>query len=223
MLHYFWIGILLASLFSFTSLGFQTQRLQTDPPGIGPFSRMSMRLVKRLLLARVDVLDLEVHFGLETAEHLGAIADGRNLTVPLENSIAEIATRSQDAYIRLRFLRDIELRRFLKEAQESAALVYKAKIISRETFREISHSLPTRFGNLQGRGIKKDDLMLYRVRGNGLRTIYRGIDGRVYIDQEEHGEQRRLALLGSYFVPDSEFRNSLIRSLFSGKPQLPSH
>jgi hypothetical protein len=183
---------------------------------------MSMTLVKRLLFVRVDVLDLEVHFGLETAGRLEAVAVGRELTTPLENSIAEIATQSKDAYIRLRFLRDIDLNRFIKGAQENTEMVYKANIITRHTFKEITRRLSDWYSGLEGRGIKKDDLMLYRVRGDGLRTIYRGRDGKVYIDQEAYGAQRRLALMGSYFAPNSDFRDRLIRSLFSSQPEARS-
>jgi hypothetical protein len=175
---------------------------------------MSMTLVKSLLFVRVEVLDLEVHFGLETAKRLESVANGRDLTPPLVNSIADIATRSTDAYIRLRFLRDIDLDRFIKGARENAKKVYEAKLIKRNTYKEIVRGLPIWYSNLEGRGIKKDDLMLYRVQGDALRTIFRGNDGKVYLDQRGEGEEQRLAVLGSYFVPRSEFRETLIRSLF---------
>jgi hypothetical protein len=188
---------------------------QTDLPSNEPYSRMSMRLVKSLFFVRVDVLDLEVHFGLETTRRLESIVTGKDLTAPLESSIADIATQSKDAYIRLRFLRNIDLDRFIKGARENTKKVYEAKLIERNTYEEIVRELPVWYSKLQGRGIKKDDLMLYRVKGNGLRTIYRGNDGQVYFDQEGQGEERRLAVLGSYFAPRSDFRENLIRSLFS--------
>ena len=175
---------------------------------------MSMTLVKSLFFVHVDVLDLDVYFGLDTSNRLEAVANGRELTAPLANSIAEIATQSQDAYIRLRFLRDIELDRFIKEARQNIKMVYEAHIITKQTYDEIVQGLPSWYSSLKARGIKRDDLMLYRVRGDGLRTIYRGNDGKVYLDQQGHGEQHRLALLGGYFVPKSDFRDSLILSLF---------
>jgi hypothetical protein len=185
---------------------------------------MSMTLVKRLLFVQVDVLDLEVHFGVETAGRLEAAATGRDLTPPLEDSIAEIATASKDAYIRLRFLRDIDLDRFIEGAKENTELVYEANIITKNTYQEITKGLPEWYSGLKGRGIKRNDTMLYRIRGDGLRTIYRGVDGTIYMDQEGSGAQRRLAALGSYFAPKSNFRKSLIRSLFLGQEralQLP--
>jgi hypothetical protein len=216
------VAAVLCFLFGVTSFGVQPKVVQNEPPGTGPFSRMSMTLVKRLLFVRVDVLDLEVYFGVETSGRLEAVANGRELTLPLENSIAEIATRSKDAYIRLRFLRDIGLNRFLEEAKGNTKMAFKANIISESTYKEISQKLPGWYSGLEGRGIKKDDLMLYRVQGDGLRTIYRGKDGRVYVDQEQYGQERRLAVLGSYFAPKSDFRDSLIRSLFSSPLQGPS-
>ena len=206
-----------ASLVAFFFVTFFTGRSvspQTDLPVNEPFSRMSMTLVESLLFARVDVLDLEVHFGVETANRLESLADGRALTTPLANSIADIATQSRDANIRLRFLRDIDLDRFIDRACRNTRKVYEAKLINKDTYEEIARSLPIWYSSLQERGIKKDDLMLYRVQGDGLRTIFRGNDGKVYVDQRGQGEERRLAILGSYFVPKSEFRDHLIRSLF---------
>ena len=203
-------------------LAFQDHGMQTHPTGTEPFSRMSMTLAKRLLFVQVDVLDLDVYFGFETAGRLEAAATGRDLTLPLENSIAEIATASRDAYIRLRFLRDLDLNRFIKGARENTELVYEANIIDRNTYQEIMERLPDWYSGLKGRGIKKDDLLLYRVQGDRLRAIYRGVDGRVYLDQTGNGAQRRLAILGSYFAPKSDFRKSLIRSLFLSQGEAAS-
>jgi hypothetical protein len=181
-----------------------------------------MTLAKSLLFVRVDVVDLEVRFGLETASQLEAAAGGRDLTPPLLHSIARIATQSQDASIHLRFLRDIDLDRFISGARKNTKLVYKAGIIKKETYHEIAERLPFWYSFLRTRGIKTDDLMIYRIQGDSLRTIYRGSDGKVYLDLQGQGQERCLAVLGSYFVPGSEFRDSLIRSLFDWPSSRPS-
>jgi len=162
----------------------------------------------------VDVLDLEVHFGLETTERFQAVVRGKDHDPSMADSIAEIATRSRDANIRLHFLRNISLDQFVKGAIKNAKKVYEANIITKETYEKITEELPVLYSVLKERGIRKHDQMLYRIRDDGFRTIYSGVDGTIYLDQQNHEEQHRLALLGGYFVSKSEFREHLIRSLF---------
>ncbi|MGW8181633.1 MAG: hypothetical protein ACWGQW_23125, partial [bacterium] len=152
--------IVLSALLIVTTLTAQTENRNATIPSNAPFSSMSMTLVKSLLFVRVDVLDLEVHFGLDTTDRLEAIAEGRHLTPPIADSIAEAAIQSKDAYIRLRFLRNIDLNRFVKGAQENAKKVYEAGMITKRTYEEIVQEFPGWYSSLEGRGIRKDDLML---------------------------------------------------------------
>jgi hypothetical protein len=41
------------------------------------------------------------------------------------------------------------------------------------------------------------------------------------LDQVDIGPERRLAVLGSYFAPESDFREGLVRSLFEDNPGRP--
>ena len=211
-----WVLLLSAAIVSgiFSFSGAIQGEPETGPVGVGPFSRMSMTLVKSVLFVPVNVLDLDVHFGFETTKRFQALAHGQEFDPSLADSIAEVATHSQDAYIRLRFLRNISLNRFIEGTLKNARKVYEADIITKDTFEEITAALPTLYSELKTRGIKKHDLMLYRIHDDGFRTIYRGVDGTIYLDQQNYETQHRLALLGGYFVSKSEFREHLIHSLF---------
>ena len=56
--------------------------------------------------------------------------------------------------------------------------------------------------------------MFYRIRGESLRAVFRGVDGTIYVDQEGKGRLFPLSVLGSYFVEKSKFRKGLLQSLF---------
>ena len=74
--------------------------------------------------------------------------------------------------------------------------------------------MPVWFGFLEVEGASKGDEILYRIRGDSLRTVYRTVGQEVLLDQVDVGPERRMAVLGSYFAPGSDFRKGLIRSLF---------
>jgi hypothetical protein len=206
------LRISLALLFSFATLSAQ-ERSDMGAIEAGPFSKMSMRFAEKFLFARVDILDLDIQFGLDTARQFEELTSRRNLDAGLTNAIAAVAARSQDAYIRLHFLRDVDLDRFIKKARDNTKAVFEAGLITREDYEEISSNLPLWYSVLEKRGIKKNDMMLYRVKGDSLHIVHRGLDGTVFIDQRDQGAERRLALLGGYFVPTSEFCKSLVNSL----------
>ena len=61
--------------------------------------------------------------------------------------------------------------------------------------------------------MREGDALLYRVRGDTLHSGYRAVTGELLLQQADVGPERRLAVLGSYFVPGSSFREALLDSL----------
>jgi hypothetical protein len=104
---------------------------------------------------------------------------------------------------------------FVKGARENAERALKAGLIQQVFFEEICHQLPIWYSFMNGRGILEGDEMFHQIKGDTLRSVYRGTDGKILMDQTQFGEQRRLALLGSYLVQKSDFRQGLIESLFT--------
>ncbi len=180
----------------------------------GPFARMSTLYEKSFLFFSIDVLSLEVRFGSEVAEKVKSLVQNGDEPSKFADSIADTALHAQDAFVHIRFLRDISLDRFIKEARESTKLVREAGIIDNPSYEHISKNLPIWYASLAKRGISEGDEMFYRIRGESLRAVYRGVDGTIYVDQEDKGRLFPLAILGGYFVEKSKFRKGLLQSLF---------
>jgi hypothetical protein len=173
---------------------------------------MSTTLERRVLLGSADVLSIEIQFGSEVSSRLRTLVRQPGLPTGLADSIANTAMHSRDAFVEIRFLRDIGLGLFVQEARRTARRVCDAGVIDETTYKEISRNLPVWYSPLRNRGIKKNDRMSYRILNDTLRTVYRGESGEVYLDQINHGSVPRLTVLGGYFVEQSDFRDGLINS-----------
>lgn len=180
----------------------------------GPFARMSTLYEKSFLFLKVDVLNVEVRFGSEVAEKVKSFVQSGDEPSKFADSIADTAIHAQDAFVHIRFLRNIRLKRFIQEARESTKLVREAGIIDNPSYEHISNNLPIWYGSLAKRGIREGDEMFYRIRGESLRAVFRGVDGTIYVDLEDKGSLFSLAVLGGYFVEKSKFRKGLLQSLF---------
>lgn len=188
-----------------------TPPLDTASLAEGPYARMHMLWEKTFL--KVDVLTLDVRVGEETAARLGPLAGGRSYSKRLADSLAAAALDARDAFVRIRFERNVSLDQFLDGVRGNLRKARDAGIIGAATYDTISSGLPRWFAFLRERGIHDGDRILYRIRGDTLRTAFVARDGDVLLDQTDLGAERRLAVLGSYFVRGSDFRDGLIRSL----------
>ena len=186
--------------------------MDTSSLGAGRYSHMWMLLEKTIF--QVDVLTLDVRFGVEDTRRIERLAAGRRHSRDLEEAIAQIAIHTRDAYMTIEFRREVSLEQFVDGVREDLGRVPKAGIISQADYEEISANLPIWFAFLEERRIWKGDRIEYRVRGDSLRTRFVSRDGEVLLDQVDAGESPRLAVLGSYFVRGSSFRKELIESLF---------
>jgi hypothetical protein len=186
-------------------------RLELDTASLaaGPFATMSTRLEKTIF--RVDVLDLTLRFGPETAGRLETLVRARPPGV--EDSVARAAVETRDAFARIVFLREVRLGPFVDGVRENMRKAREAGILAPEAYDAIAAALPRWFAFLEERRIRKGDQILYRIRDDSLRTVFLGGDGHVWLDQVDVGPERRLAVLGSYFARGSDFRDGLVRSL----------
>lgn len=189
--------------------------MDTTPPSSGPFSRMRTLFEKTIF--KVDVLTLEVGLGEEDTRRLEAIAAGRRYSAQLADTIAEVAIHSQDAWARIVFKRGASLDQFVDGVLDNLKKAREAEIIDAEAYDLVAEGLPRWFAFLAKRRIQKGDQILYRIAGDTLRTQFRAADGEILLDQSDVGSERRLAVLGSYFVRKSDFREGLIKSLFPGE------
>lgn len=192
--------------------GAQAVGMDTASLGDGPYARMEMLLERTIF--RVNVLTLELRLGRETTDRLRRLLEGREATEARADSAARIAARATDALARIEFRRGIGLGRFLDGVRGNMRKAMEAGYLTGEEYGRISSSLPRWFAFLEERKILDRDELLYRIRGDTLRTVFRTRDRRVLLDQTDVGPERRLAVLGGYFAEGSDFREDLIRSLF---------
>lgn len=188
--------------------------IDTSTLGRGPFSTMSMEYQRHLLFLKFHVFKLEIQFGSAVAGRIEREAKGKTFSAAIEQKLASIALEAEDALIQLRFLRDIDIGHFLDKALETTEKVYQDRLISQDLYQELERELPNYYACLNERGIRIGDSMFYRIIGDHLRVVYESADGQVLIDQTQSGREHILAVLGGYFVPKSEFRKDLIRSIF---------
>jgi hypothetical protein len=62
--------------------------------------------------------------------------------------------------------------------------------------------------------MERGDRIHYVLRGDSLFSSYTRADGTVELNDIRVGPERRLSLLGGYFVPKTNFRDGLIDQLF---------
>jgi hypothetical protein len=165
---------------------------------------------------KVDVLTVEVWLGDGDAQRIQEMVAAGRYSSDVADAVAEVAIHSEDALVRLEFVRDASFEQFLDGVDENLRLVPRAGIIPDADYQQISDNLPRWFAFLAERGIHKGDKITYRIRGDALRTRYLAADGQVLLDQTDVGSSARLSVLGSYFVEKSEFRRGLVSSLFAG-------
>ena len=191
------------------------QSLSTAPPvdttGVAPTPRLHTLLEKTIF--QVDILTLEVRFGPETAARLDSLARGRSYSDALADSVLAVVLDAPDAWARMEFQRDFGFDRFQEGMTGSIRAAVKAGIVTPATYDSIASSIPEWYDFLPARGVNDGDEILYRVRADTLRTVYRGADGRILLDQVVVGPNRGRGLLGGWFAPESDFREGLVKSL----------
>lgn len=187
--------------------------LDTASLGHGPYSSMHTLLEKTIF--KVDVLTLDIRFGDSETRDFESLVAGNDYSRPLADSLAALAIRSRNAFAEIVFERGISLGQFLDGIREDLDKARTADIISDATYRQVTDSLPVWFGFLRERGIEEDDRLLYRIRGDTLRTVFVSVDGDVPLDHVDVAASARRSVLGSYYAPGSSFREGLIRSLFA--------
>jgi len=179
-------------------------------PAAQPSVEMSMLLEKTIF--QVDVLTLDLWLGPDTARVLEPWLPLAN-DAAAADSVAVIALHSRDAWATIEFQRGVGLDQFLGGIDENMRRARDAGHLADDGYVTVAAGLPRYFAPLAERGIEDRDRLFYRIRGDTLRTVFQQHDGRVVIDQVDVGPERRLSLLGSFFVEGSGFRRGLLASL----------
>ncbi len=177
----------------------------------GPYSQATALLEKTLF--RIDVARLRVRFGSETADALESLLAGGEASEERTRAAVALAVQSRDAWAGLSFLWGTDFRRFLEGIRDGVETAFAAGLLDASFAQRLSDSLPAWYSPLEERGIRDGDLMMYRIQGDTLRTVFVTVDGQVLVDHTDVGPQARLAVLGGFLEPGSDFRAGLLSSL----------
>ena len=193
------------------------QEAPTDDPfapaGVGTGAYQEMTALLEVTVFHIDVLTLTVRVTPISARRLQALALEGGYRESLADSVAAVVLESEDLWARQVLERDVGLGRLLDGMRESSEGAADAGFISREYQQAFSDSLPHWFAFLEEDGAKEGDEIVFWVRGDTVRTLYRTADGRVLMDQSGTSADGRKGSVPSFFAPGSRFRRPLVESL----------
>jgi hypothetical protein len=186
--------------------------VETDDLGRGRYAHAKMRLEKTFL--KIDVLDLEIHFDQSTADVLESMLKGKKRSKGLEQSVVAAVLRASNAYVGIRFLRNVTFDQFVEGGQANAKRAFEAKLITKAEYLRVRDGLAHWFAPLKKRGVLDGDGFHYRGRPSGLQTVVVDPTGRKVLELKQEGNAPLHTMLASYFAPGSDFREPLFESLF---------
>ncbi len=191
----------------------QEPALDTASLARGSYAEMEMIFERGFLFIRVDVLSLRVRYGDRTAARLREIGESDLPGAVRRDSAARVAAEATDAFARIDFLRGISLQQFLDATRRNLGRAAEEGYVDPHAAGEIAEDLPGWFAFLRDRDIREGDRLLYRIRGDTLRTLFIGVEGDVLLDQTDVGPERRRSVLGGYVAPGTDFREKLLDSV----------
>jgi hypothetical protein len=173
---------------------------------------MAMRYERTIF--NVDILQLEVGFDDETARTFSSLVQGRSYDEVIAQQVVDAALAAPDVMVRTQFLRDVTLDQFLGGMRDNLRNARENGYLTTDEERVIARETTDGYAILADRGIRKNEVMWYRLRGDTLHVALVAGDGEVLVEDRPVGPERRMAVLGGYLSEGSDFREDLIRSLF---------
>ena len=176
------------------------------------YHRFDFLLEKTLF--EVDVLRLQLILDEQTGRDVEKILGGAKLTRDLENAAADRYLEARSADVTVELLRPVTYEQLIEGFSKTQERISSFGLFDEATGEAIAKDTMSRFAFLRERGMEKGDLIQYVLRGDSLYSIYTRADGAVELNDIRVGQERRLSLLGGYFVPKTNFRDRLIDQLF---------
>ena len=180
----------------------------------GPYAYMHMLLQKTFL--KVNVATIEVRVDKPTQTHLSGLATGQPYSEGLADQLAHAAIGAERAVVQMKFKRDVSLDRWIGVVRENLEQARKAGLIDSGIEQKVGQGLAQSFSALKSRGYEKSDRLIYAVAPGSLHTAVVSESGQVLIDRVDQDPGARKAVMACYFAKGSDFRESLLRSLWGG-------
>lgn len=194
--------------------GDRTQRAGPAARDTESGSYVEMQALLEKTIFKVDVLTLIVRLLDAEAQAVRRADVAGDRRDEQRAALAQQAIHARRACAIIEFRRGVSLGQFLNGVDENMRRARDANIITAAEHAMIADELPEAFSFLRDRKIQEGDRILYDIRGDSLTTRYVSVVGELLLEQTDVGPERRLAVLGSYFAPKSEFRKNLLDSYF---------
>jgi hypothetical protein len=205
-------GVWLSVAFGPSAVMAQAAVPSLDAPDLaqGPYAHMHM-LFKKLFF---EVADIDVQVDKPTQERLAALAKGQSYSRELDAQLANVAFGAQRAVVQMRYKRDIPFDRWVGVLRDNLELARKAGLITADVEQRIGREMPGRLAAIKDRGYEKSDRLFYSITPDSVQTTVVSKSGQVLVNLVEKDQGARRAVMGCYFAPKSDYRESLLRSLF---------
>lgn len=184
--------------------------LQADPalPGV-------LEMVYRRTLFRIDIMRLSVRVDSAADRRIRAVTEGREYGDALADSVAAAVLAADRLLVETRLLRDVTLDQFMDGMADNLDRARDDGLLTPEERDAVYLETGERFLPFREGGLPKSWSVRYDIRGDAVAMSVRDAEGHVRLESRSTGRARRVAVLGSYLAPSSDFREDLLRSAFS--------
>lgn len=178
------------------------------------YSSFDYLLEKTML--KVDVLKLHISLDSTTGHAVARLIEGQKRSSDLEQALVAQYLQARQADVDLSFLMSISHHRFVESARKTTRRLARQGFISDDAAVLVGDGMAQRFAFLKGAGIQEGDRLYYTVRSDSVRTCFVSAIGDTLLNDVRIGPERRVALLGSYFAPKTNFHDGLLDLVFEG-------
>jgi hypothetical protein len=181
----------------------------------GRYAAAHMLLEKTIFGIRVA--DIDVRFDRPAQSHFAELSHDKLYSEALEEQLAAVAIGAAHAVVQMKFLRDIPFHRWLGGVRDNLGQARAAGLITPQTERRVGEGIPNLFAAIRERGYQKGDRLVYAVTPESLRTVLVSAAGQVLVDTSDCDPGVGHVVLASFFAPQSDSREPLLRALVGGR------
>jgi hypothetical protein len=179
----------------------------------GPYSSMRMCLERTIL--SVNVMSVHVRFDVPAQRQIRALARGQQYSDRLAARIAQAAVHADMTQAVLGFQREVELQEFLGSLNKGVREATQIDWISPATAAKFRSNLSAWFAPLRGRNFQEGERLVFGGLGSRLTMTLFDRNGKRLAHRTAEFPNATTGMLALFYVPGSELREPLIRSLFS--------
>jgi hypothetical protein len=183
--------------------------------GLGHGRYAQMHMVVHKTVFRLDVVSVDLWFSTGTRDRLATLAEGHGYSELLAGRVTQAVLEADEAFVRLRFERDVDYERCLDELKGGLQSAYQAGLMQAAEYRSGVAWLSRVFSAVAQRGFRRRDQIVWRADPKSLDVALVSGEGKPLLSQVVQGDKPSRTLLAGYFVPGSSTRELLVRSLLA--------